>query len=392
MRWPRRRSEVCRRSRCPPPSSWHDIESHAVRGCHRGERRLISRPALGSSARRFARRTGTAPAEMCCRRRIRQAGGAMPPPGEAERDGERARYRRAIRDYMAQNNLAPPQRIIAELQASRILRAVYSERQLQEVMVDFWTNHFNVFAGKGADRWLLTSYDRDTIRPHALGKFRHLLGSNGRAVDVFSWTFSSVSRTRGAWRMTRQRRRACWRCALEPHDGLRALALQSGCVATPGREDAARHRNNSTPAARHMKHARELMDRIVGVGLLHAKDGRRSPRLYVWTISIRAASSRAERAPPTSLRGCTIMRNVVLDKKFRPSGMKDGKVSISARLLRRPASSRQMCRRSHRHPPPSSARRPPSQSAVICARPYLDFAALIPAPEIYARRSKRLSN
>jgi uncharacterized protein (DUF1800 family) len=42
-------------------------------------------------------------------------------------------------------------------------------------MVDFWSNHFNVFAAKGADRWLMTSYDRDTIRPHALGKFRDLL-------------------------------------------------------------------------------------------------------------------------------------------------------------------------------------------------------------------------
>ena len=84
-------------------------------------------------------------------------------------------YRRIIRDYYLQNGLQQPQRITAELQASRILRAVYSERQLQEVLVDFWTNHFNVFAGKGADRWLLTSYDRDTIRPNTMGKFHDLL-------------------------------------------------------------------------------------------------------------------------------------------------------------------------------------------------------------------------
>ena len=77
--------------------------------------------------------------------------------------------------YFKENNLRPPQFITGELQMSRILRAVYSERQLQEVMVDFWTNHFNVFAGKGADRWLLTSYDRDTIRPHTMGKFHDLL-------------------------------------------------------------------------------------------------------------------------------------------------------------------------------------------------------------------------
>ncbi len=70
----------------------------------------------------------------------------------ADAEGNRKDYRRAISEYMRENNLENPQRIMAELQASRILRAVYSERQLQEVMVDFWTNHFNVFAGKGVDR------------------------------------------------------------------------------------------------------------------------------------------------------------------------------------------------------------------------------------------------
>src|SRR5207237_5127557 len=79
-------------------------------------------------------------------------------------------YRKAVYEYFKENNLRPPQFMTGELQMSRILRAVYSERQLQEVMVDFWTNHFNVFAGKGADRWLLTSYDRDTIRPNTFGK------------------------------------------------------------------------------------------------------------------------------------------------------------------------------------------------------------------------------
>jgi len=73
------------------------------------------------------------------------------------------------------NPMNAPRLIILELQQARLLRAVDSERQLYELMVDFWSNHFNVFAAKGADRWLITSYDRDTIRPHALGKFRDLL-------------------------------------------------------------------------------------------------------------------------------------------------------------------------------------------------------------------------
>ncbi|HEV2728825.1 MAG TPA: DUF1800 domain-containing protein [Terriglobales bacterium] len=74
---------------------------------------------------------------------------------------------------MALNN---PQQVVAdELVQAKLLRAIYSERQLQEVMNDFWFNHFNVFIGKGADRYLLTSYERDVIRPHAMGKFEDLL-------------------------------------------------------------------------------------------------------------------------------------------------------------------------------------------------------------------------
>jgi uncharacterized protein (DUF1800 family) len=69
----------------------------------------------------------------------------------------------------------PQQVVNNELVEGKLLRAIYSDRQLQEVMTDFWFNHFNVFLGKGADRYLLTSYERDVIRPRALGKFEDLL-------------------------------------------------------------------------------------------------------------------------------------------------------------------------------------------------------------------------
>ena len=69
----------------------------------------------------------------------------------------------------------PGQVVTQELMAGRLLRDIYSQRQLQELMTDFWLNHFNVFVGKGADRYLLTSYERDVIRPRALGKFKDLL-------------------------------------------------------------------------------------------------------------------------------------------------------------------------------------------------------------------------
>src|SRR5438046_10374675 len=104
-------------------------------------------------------------------------------------------YRKAVRDSFMENNLRPAQFLTGELQMSRILRAVYSERQLQEVMVDFWTNHFNVFAGKGADRWLLISYDRDTIRPNTLGKFYDLLLADAKSPAMLFYldNFLSVS-------------------------------------------------------------------------------------------------------------------------------------------------------------------------------------------------------
>ena len=74
---------------------------------------------------------------------------------------------------MALNN---PQQVVAvELQEGKVLRAAYSERQLEEVMTDFWFNHFNVFINKGPERYMITAYERDVIRPRVFGKFKDLL-------------------------------------------------------------------------------------------------------------------------------------------------------------------------------------------------------------------------
>ena len=74
-----------------------------------------------------------------------------------------------------------PQMVVTELQRARLLRAVYSEQQLFEVMVDFWENHFSIFANKDDDRYLLTAFDRETIRPFAMGRFRDLLGATAHS-------------------------------------------------------------------------------------------------------------------------------------------------------------------------------------------------------------------
>jgi len=105
-------------------------------------------------------------------------GTAAAMPGEkaedaaaADRKERQAKLRELYREY----NLKPAGQIVPEIVANRVMRAVYSERQLQEVMVDFWQNHFNVFAGKAAVRWFIPSYERDVLRKNALGNFKDLL-------------------------------------------------------------------------------------------------------------------------------------------------------------------------------------------------------------------------
>jgi uncharacterized protein (DUF1800 family) len=72
--------------------------------------------------------------------------------------------------------------VVTQLQSSRVARAVASERQLQEVMTDFWENHFNIYAAKGApEPYYLVDFDQNVIRPHALGKFRDLLEAVSRS-------------------------------------------------------------------------------------------------------------------------------------------------------------------------------------------------------------------
>ena len=82
---------------------------------------------------------------------------------------------------MAMQTMEGPRVVILELQQAKLLRALYSNRQLYEVMVDFWSNHFNIYAAKGANRWLTTAYDRDTIRPLVLGKFKDLLVATAKS-------------------------------------------------------------------------------------------------------------------------------------------------------------------------------------------------------------------
>jgi len=83
--------------------------------------------------------------------------------------------RREAYQTLREMGYKPQQEVVQESQQAKILRAIYSERQLDEVMTDFWFNHFNVYVQKGPDRILTASYERDSIRPNVFGKFEDLL-------------------------------------------------------------------------------------------------------------------------------------------------------------------------------------------------------------------------
>ena len=125
-------------------------------------------------------------------------------------DAQRARRERQ-QAQRADSMMSPPadqaeqtpeglraRRLAGQLQELAVVRAALAERQLQEVMVDFWTNHFNVFLGKGADRFLMPSYVQETIRPRVLGKFADLLIATARSPAMMFYLDNWESVTPGS--------------------------------------------------------------------------------------------------------------------------------------------------------------------------------------------------
>jgi uncharacterized protein (DUF1800 family) len=269
---------------------------------NKGEAKGKSAAEAGGPSTAMVSKEGDASAGMTA-----TSDGANKPPSDAMQKaddngvaaGKSKEYRQAMRDYYLQNNLRAPQQIVAQLQASRILRAVYSERQLQEAMVDFWTNHFNVFAGKGADKWLLVSYDRDTIRPNALGNFYDLLLATAQSPAMLFYldNFQSISpnaqvglgRNRGAQRQQPQQQRPF----------LDMMMRRRGIIGPAGRVDATGQGANMQGQAQpqpqpkrakrgiNENYARELMElHTLGVdGGYTQKDVQEVARCFTgWTI------------------------------------------------------------------------------------------------------------
>jgi uncharacterized protein (DUF1800 family) len=138
-----------------------------------------------------------------------------------------------------------PRRIIMELGREQFWRAAYSQRQLQEVMVHFWMNHFNIYAAKGVDKWLLTSFEHDTIRPNALGNFSQLLAATAQSPAMLFYldNWLSVAPNAAAGNGFAQGRRgpfgfggAGFGAAAMKSNGQRAQAERRGLNENYGRE------------------------------------------------------------------------------------------------------------------------------------------------------------
>ncbi len=105
-----------------------------------------------------------------------------------------------------------PQNVVAmDLTEAKLLRAVYSNRQLQELAVDFWFNHFNVFLNKGADRYTVPAYERDAIRPYVFGKFHDLLLATAKSPAMLfyldNWQSVAPERVNASGRANARRNR-----------------------------------------------------------------------------------------------------------------------------------------------------------------------------------------
>jgi len=203
-----------------------------------------------------------------------------------------------------------PQRVVEELAMAKVTRAIYSERQLQQVMDDFWFNHFNVYAAKGEDKWYLTSYERDVIQPHTLGKFKDLVSATAESpamlfyLDNFLSADPNAAQRQAAHRATRQNR---------------------GRFGRPPQPQNQQPRKNTRGL--NENYGRELMElHTLGVeGGYTQKDVTELARCFTgWTID----KPRLNPQFKFDEKLHDPDQKIVLKKKIHPGGIKDGEQAI----------------------------------------------------------------
>ena len=143
-----------------------------------GEQFLAKYPSQAQQLAQLAARQQAAAGNVAGNRAGTMSGDMAPRDVVQMSPADSARRREAARES---------QRASAEIFTARAGRAVASERQLQEVLVDFWANHFNVFTGKQQTRYYIAEYEREAIRPYVLGNFRTLLGAVAKSPAMLTY-------------------------------------------------------------------------------------------------------------------------------------------------------------------------------------------------------------
>ena len=303
--------------------------------------RLASLPTLRLSTAEILRGYDPPPA---LKKEIQKRRAEM---GETASDEDMRKARRELAAQYKDQMAGPPRQVVEDLQQAKLLRAVYSERQLDEVLVDFWMNHFNVFAGKGQDRYLLTAYERDVVRPHALGRFEDLLRATAQSPAMLFYLDNWLSTDPNA----------------NADDLRRAMAEENGM--RPRRGNAGRRRMQAPASAAKGKrkaglnenYAREIMElHTLGVdGGYTQKDVTELARcLTGWTIAgLRQNDPRFVFLDAAHDHG----DKVVLGHRVKSNGVKEGEEMIHV-LATHPATARfisyKLARRFVADEPPAS--------------------------------------
>ena len=210
---------------------------------------------------------------------------------------------------MRDPNMQPPNLPLIELSQQKLLRAIFSERQLEQVLTDFWFNHFNADARKGPVRMMLTEYEREAIRPHVFDRFRDLLGATAKSPAMLFYLDNWMSADPNA-DVNAQRR--AQRNPLRPQ---RPLQPQRPLPPAPPANAVRRGLNEN--------YARELMElHTLGVdGGYTQKDVTEVARAFTgWTL--RNPRVRGEFVFEPRMHDDK--EKTVLGHKIRGGGMKDG--------------------------------------------------------------------
>jgi uncharacterized protein (DUF1800 family) len=326
-------------------------------------------------------------------RRQRQQGASGEPPARAADSPEMAQVERGQRQ------------VFAELAQQKVLRAVYSERQLEEVMVDFWFNHFNVFGGKGPTRMYLTEYERDVIRPHALGRFGDLLRATAKSPAMLFYLDNWQSVAPEGTQMSAARPEAVGP-GRPQRPGLAAglngrrrpgVTVRPGAGARRGRLEPGMQQPTQPVQNRRRdineNYARELMElHTLGVdGGYTQKDVREVARAFTgWTIQNPRRGGEFRFEPRMHDDG----EKVVLGQRIKPGGgMKDGEAVLDM-LARHPSTAQFVATKLARRfvadePPPALVKRAAARFAETNGDIREVLRVILTSPEFFAPAAYR---